>query len=440
MDSPFSSFENAKVVGTHSYGTYKEAAMARGLYANGDEFQKTFDEAVRYHSTPGELRCMLTSMYQQGGDPGEAMEKHKEYLYSDIREGSQQDKLKVLFKRVLEISDRHGGRLLRDHHYFRQAAQEIGLACRSEIHREIRRLTDRNRSSSRSSENLRERYMSLKPGQKEVFDTIYRAVHQRAVLSEDERRQRDGQEFFIQGHAGTGKTYLLSLLRDRVEKDGHLVKMTATTGIAASLYEGGSTLHSLLGIGVDDNKDSTTQAERPRLSKYGPTSQRAQVLRKLHLLIVDEASMMVRILFEVMETILKDLRETRKYFAGLTVVFAGDYMQLLPVVPSIRREVGSTGHERVIPVNLLDHIPWYSSEFWIGKVRVLRLTEQVRQQSDPSFGNLLLKLGKGTFQSDRTLPLYSTMKRKEAYKFIWKWVESKEKRDIRLNRLLVCSN
>ena len=119
--------------------------------------------------------------------------------------------------------------------------------------------------------------------------------------------------------------------------------------------------------------------------------------------------MMARIPFEVMETILKDLRETRKYFAGLTVVFAGDYMQLLPVVPSIRREVGSTGHERVVPVNLLDHIPWYSSELWIGKVRVLRLTEQVCQQSDPSFGNLLLKLGKGTFQSDRTLPLYSTM-------------------------------
>ena len=118
MDSPFSFFENAKVVGTHSYRTYKEAAVTRGLYANGDEFQKAFDEAVRYHSTPEELRCMLTSMYQQGGDPGEAMEKHKEYLYSDIREGSQQDKLKVLFKRVLEISDRHGGRLLRDHHYF----------------------------------------------------------------------------------------------------------------------------------------------------------------------------------------------------------------------------------------------------------------------------------------------------------------------------------
>ena len=65
MDSPVYSFENAKVVGTHSYGTYKEAVVARGLYANGDEFQKAFDEALRYHRTPGELRCMLTSMYQQ---------------------------------------------------------------------------------------------------------------------------------------------------------------------------------------------------------------------------------------------------------------------------------------------------------------------------------------------------------------------------------------
>ena len=159
----------------------------------------------------------------------------------------------------------------------------------------------------------------MKPGQKEAFDTIHRAVTQRSVYSEDERRQRDAKVFFLQGHAGTRKTYLLSLLRDRVEKDGYLVRMTATTGIAASLYEGGSTLHSLLGIGVDENKDASTRTERPRLSKYGPRNQIARLLRKMMLLIVDEASMMARILFEVMDAILKDLRESRTYFSGLII-------------------------------------------------------------------------------------------------------------------------
>ena len=437
MDTPFSSFDEAKVHGSTNYETYREAAVARGLYAEGDEFQKAFDEAVRYQSTPGELRCMLVTMYQQGGDPRHAMNKHKSYLMSDIREGSDAHKLRELFRRVIQISDRHGGKLLREHNYFAQTAQEMGIASRTEVEREQNRIEDRNDSSERSSATLRERYDSLKPGQKEAFDTIHRAVTQRSVYSEDERRQRDAKVFFLQGHAGTGKTYLLSLLRDRVEKDGYLVKMTATTGIAASLYEGGSTLHSLLGIGVDDNKDASTRTERPRLSKYGPRTQRARLLRKMMLLIVDEASMMARILFEVMDAILKDLRESRTYFSGLIIVFAGDYMQLLPVVPASRTVVGADGQQRVIPVNLLDHIPWYSSDLWKDKVRVLRLTEQVRQESDPNFAQLLLKLGKGTFPAQDRLPLLSTEKRKESYKHLWKWVSSKDPRDVRLNRLLV---
>ena len=133
--------------------------------------------------------------------------------------------------------------------------------------------------------------------------------------------------------------------------------MTATTGIAKFLHEGGSTLHSLLGIGFDDNKDYSTRTELLRLSKYGSRTQRAEMLRKMMLLIVDEAFMMARVLFEVMDAILKNLRESQTYFSDLIIVFAGDYMQLLPVVPSTRTIFESDGQQRVIPVNLLDHIP-----------------------------------------------------------------------------------
>ena len=44
----------------------------------------------------------------------------------------------------------------------------------------------------------------------------------------------------------------------------------------------------------------------------------------------------------------------------LTIVFAGDYLQLLPVVPSRRQLEDEDGNMRYVPVSLLDEIPWRS--------------------------------------------------------------------------------
>lgn len=63
--------------------------------------------------------------------------------------------------------------------------------------------------------------------------------------------------FFVQGSAGTGKTYMLNRLRDITDLEGMLAEINGTMGIAASLYEGGQILQSLLRLGVAD-KDSTS--------------------------------------------------------------------------------------------------------------------------------------------------------------------------------------
>ena len=62
---------------------------------------------------------------------------------------------------------------------------------------------------------------------------------------------------FITGSAGSGKSYILKECFQKLKEEGRVVKMCATTSIAASLVNG-CTLHSFAGIGIgekDENKE-----------------------------------------------------------------------------------------------------------------------------------------------------------------------------------------
>ncbi len=57
--------------------------------------------------------------------------------------------------------------------------------------------------------------------------------------------------FFIEGAAGCGKTYLVNLLTKYISVNlQKKILCTATTGIAATLVEGGVTFHYAFGIPV----------------------------------------------------------------------------------------------------------------------------------------------------------------------------------------------
>lgn len=99
-------------------------------------------------------------------------------------------------------------------------------------------------------------------------------------------------------------TYTFSFLRNMVVHKGFLVPITATTGNAASLYQSDRTLQSLLGIGTD-YKYSSNDGISSRTSRSGPRSQRAKLLRKLALIIIDEVPMMERKLFDLVDVLLK---------------------------------------------------------------------------------------------------------------------------------------
>ena len=253
------------------------------------------------------------------------IEKHTQVLTCHITVGSADEKVTEMKRQIIAISDRYGGRLLRDHLFLASVATASGI-CGTELERAQARLDEG--AEIATLQRLQEGYRTLNQQQKAVFDEVMGCLEQRKTKN---TLQTDGKVLFLQGHAGTGMTYLLSLLWEIAESRGMFVEITATTSIAASLYRGGRTQHSLMGLGVEDKDCSTRQAKQ---SKHGRRSQRAEYLRHVSLLVVDEASIMQRILLEHKDTILEDLRcrlneaggnseatlTDLPYFGGLTVV------------------------------------------------------------------------------------------------------------------------
>ena len=139
------------------------------------------------------------------------------------------------------------------------------------------------------------------------------------------RLMRAGDNVFLTGPAGTGKSYVINKFRDWCDKSNRIVAVTSTTGVSAILI-GGNTLHSWAGIGLGkDSVQSLTNKIRNR-KKY------KQRWLNTHTLIIDEISMLDSELFEKLDKIGRKVRENYiQPFGGIQLIFCGDFCQLRPV-------------------------------------------------------------------------------------------------------------
>ena len=131
---------------------------------------------------------------------------------------------------------------------------------------------------------------------------------------------------FITGGAGTGKTYLLNKLINhlRYQEDKRILAV-APTGMASKLLKG-STIHSAFALPFGNKL--TDRA----LNKICNNDKVVQRLKYLHYLIIDEVSMCSYIIFDMMNTILKEIRESEKPFGGVKLIIVGDFFQLPPII------------------------------------------------------------------------------------------------------------
>lgn len=136
-----------------------------------------------------------------------------------------------------------------------------------------------------------------------------------------------GKNIFITGPGGCGKSYIIKhIVNHAKERFGNKVCVTALTGCAALLLEcGATTLHSWSNIGLGkgdfENICSSIQTNYFKRKNWKSTK----------LLIIDEVSMMSKHLFELLDYLGKQIRNSSKPFGGMQLLFSGDFYQLPPV-------------------------------------------------------------------------------------------------------------
>lgn len=129
----------------------------------------------------------------------------------------------------------------------------------------------------------------------------------------------NGENLFITGRAGTGKSTLLQILKKTTRKNAVVL---APTGIAA-LNVGGQTIHSFF-------KFPPKMIDPSELSKR----RNHRFYKKLKLLIIDEISMVRADMMDAIDIFLRLNLEVNEPFGGIQIVVFGDLFQLPPVVAS----------------------------------------------------------------------------------------------------------
>ncbi|CAF1021035.1 unnamed protein product [Adineta steineri] len=373
------SFVALRTVNGRICETFREACRLHGLLEDDQQWDATMSEAATVHS-PARLRNLFALILTTcaPSDPKQLWESHKESLTEDIlREARRQNPgmnlnyTPDMFNQVLII--------LED-----KILQLIG----KKLEKFDLPTPQRNRSNSLSSEMLRETSYDVKeldayvaanepllvPDQRAAYNAILDLIKKKA-----------GGIKFLDAPGGTGKTFVINLLLAKIRKDSKIAIAVASSGIAATLLQGGRTAHSTLRLPF-----KFVHNDRHLCSIRKGTGE-AKILEECELIVWDECTMAQRYALEALNNTLQDLRGNGNDMGGVVVLLAGDFRQTLPVV-----EKGTMADELKVCLK--------SSHLW-RHVKVLTLTTNMRValQGDVSAGQFakqLLEIGNGKIRAD----------------------------------------
>lgn len=163
------------------------------------------------------------------------------------------------------------------------------------------------------------------------------------MLTEEQQRVlnlvKQGHNIYIGGQAGTGKSYLLTRIYDKLTSLGKNVSVTCTTGIACTHFPprcNATTIHSW--SGMDDGRHESHQICSLLLNNIRYKNALTRII-SCDVLILDEVSMLSKKLFEQL-SIICSLKNDSYSFGNIQLVFCGDFLQLPPVKNILYNEDG----------------------------------------------------------------------------------------------------
>ena len=206
--------------------------------------------------------------------------------------------------------------------------------------------------------------------------------------------QYTGQNLFLTGKAGTGKTTFLKNLKQQSPKR---MVVVAPTGVAA-INAGGVTIHSFFqlsfGPQIPHDPDKPYPPLNTQEGAYGIkrfSKEKINIIRSLDLLVIDEISMVRADMLDAIDDVLRRYRSRYKPFGGVQLLMIGDMQQLAPIVKEDEWEILKK---------------YYDTAFFFSCLALKRSSftsielQHIFRQSDRQFIDLLNKVRNNQMDSE----------------------------------------
>lgn len=210
-----------------------------------------------------------------------------------------------------------------------------------------------------------------------------------------------GNNVFLSGPAGSGKSFVIRKYCELVESFNPKVKIhkTSTTGLSA-INIGGQTIQSFSGMGIYKHTYED-YLKLPGVTDSGLYRGSLFKIRSSQILIIDEVSMLSARDLQFLVDRIKDIKKNIKY---LQIIVSGDFTQLQPV--ATKKDIETYG------TDLADFC--YGTRAWEELNFSLCYLDKIQRTSDKTLKELLdnISLGNGLSKevadTIRTIPTSTT--------------------------------
>lgn len=236
--------------------------------------------------------------------------------------------------------------------------------------------------------------INLDVGEPQISESVMKSTES---LSDEQNiafeKFKNGENLFITGPGGTGKTKLVKHLVEYNISINKKTQVCALTGTAAVLIGcNARTIHSFSGIKL-------CKGQREKIVASVLKNRNAvREWRDVKCLILDEVSMLSKKVFEIIEEIARKARKNSMPFGGVQVLFLGDFFQLPPVETENEPDTAQFCFETLLWNRI------FSMENHIQLTKIFR-------QNDPLYIEILMQIRKGYLDEEKIKVLQSYVKR-----------------------------
>lgn len=364
------SFDDLKTVNGEHCETFQRACVKRGLLEDDGEWEICLRDAAEI-KTGSQLRHLFTTLllFCAPAQPNVLWQKFRDQICDDLRHNLHElGRIAISQNDVYDYGLHLIDNILHDSGHALSDFSSMPQSHLNWADTLNNRLISQQLNYDPENESFSAHHLlsSLTVDQRNTFNQIWISI-----------MHKQGKTFFIDGFGGCGKTYLYQTVCHAVRAQGIIILCVASTGLACLLLPGGQTAHSMFKIPIDALDDTS-------VCNIGKESLRADLLRMAEAVIFDECLMTHRLSFEALNRTLQDLRDSQKLFGGLTMIFGGDFQQILPVIPKGSRA-------EIVNACLRTSYLW-------NNITVLKLRTNMRLQHSPEdadFSRWLLDVGHG---------------------------------------------